>query len=194
MLAIPVAMLIASGRARPSVALPTAGRAMAMPRSIRSRLLWLPGLMWAGGLAMLVVALARPQNVLSRTRSTTDAIAISLIVDRSLSMNERMIFDGRDGNRLDAVKQVLREFVLGNGRELRGRPDDLIGLIGFAGFADTIAPLTGSRPSPATNVRSILITSTGNRATYASDDWPTPKSSSTIRTPRARSACSTAAA
>ncbi|MDX9912039.1 MAG: VWA domain-containing protein [Phycisphaerales bacterium] len=142
--AIPLLLAVGVRRFRPAIPLPTAPRAFALRRSIRSRLTWMPGVLGALALACIVTALARPQHVLSRTRSSTDAIAINLVVDRSLSMNERMIFDGRDGNRLDAVKHVLREFVLGNDRELSGRPSDLVGLIAFAGFADTIAPLTRS--------------------------------------------------
>lgn len=39
------------------------------------------------------------------------------------------------------MKRVLRDFLLGDGKTLKGRPDDLVGLIVFSGFADTLAPL-----------------------------------------------------
>jgi Ca-activated chloride channel family protein len=44
-------------------------------------------------------------------------------------------------NRLTAVKQVFRDFAAGEG-ELPGRPNDLIGLIAFGGYADSKCPLT----------------------------------------------------
>jgi Ca-activated chloride channel family protein len=43
--------------------------------------------------------------------------------------------------RLDAVKQVFEQFVTG-GAGLDGRPDDAIGLVAFARYADTRSPLT----------------------------------------------------
>lgn len=92
-------------------------------------------------LALLIVALARPQEVLSETRTSTEGIAIMLVVDRSSSMAERMEFEGGMLNRLEVVKRVLAEFVLGNDDDLPGRPGDLIGLISFARYADTICPL-----------------------------------------------------
>ncbi|MFG0252043.1 MAG: VWA domain-containing protein [Phycisphaerales bacterium JB038] len=92
-------------------------------------------------LALLVVALARPQEVLSETQTRTEGIAIMAVIDRSSSMAERMEFEGALVNRLSVVKQVLAEFVLGNDAELRGRPGDLIGLVSFARYADTICPL-----------------------------------------------------
>jgi Ca-activated chloride channel family protein len=49
--------------------------------------------------------------------------------------------DGKPVDRLDAVKQVFRDFVAGRGK-LPGRPDDLIGLIAFGGYADSKCPLT----------------------------------------------------
>ena len=42
---------------------------------------------------------------------------------------------------MDAVKDVFRRFVTGEG-ELPGRPNDLIGMIRFARYADSVCPLT----------------------------------------------------
>jgi Ca-activated chloride channel family protein len=49
--------------------------------------------------------------------------------------------NGERVNRLAAVKHVFREFVTG-GQNLSGRPDDLIGLVAFGGYAEAKAPLT----------------------------------------------------
>jgi Ca-activated chloride channel family protein len=51
------------------------------------------------------------------------------------------IIDGTRVDRLTAVKKVLTDFVEG-GDELGGRPDDLVGLVAFAKYADTASPLT----------------------------------------------------
>ena len=44
-------------------------------------------------------------------------------------------------SRLDAVKQVLRQFVLGQNNQ-QGRPYDHIGLITFGTYADGVSPPT----------------------------------------------------
>jgi Ca-activated chloride channel family protein len=113
-----------------------------LPRTLRQRLR--PLLPWLRALALvlLVVALARPQYGLEQFRLRTEGIAIQACIDRSGSMQAvDFAIDGRQVNRLEAVKSVLRDFVVGAGR-LRGRPDDLIGLIAFGGYAETKSPLT----------------------------------------------------
>jgi Ca-activated chloride channel family protein len=94
------------------------------------------------GLALVVVALARPQRGREEFRLRTEGIAIQMCIDRSGSM-EAMDFplEGEQVNRLTAVKSVFRDFVAGKGR-LPGRPDDLIGLVAFGGYADAKCPLT----------------------------------------------------
>ena len=56
---------------------------------------------------------------------------------RALDLSE----NNRELTRLDAVKRVFEQFVLG-GKGLDGRPDDAIGLVAFARYADTRSPLT----------------------------------------------------
>ncbi len=94
------------------------------------------------GLALIVVALARPQQGLEQFRIRTEGVAIQMCIDRSGSM-QAMDFhlDGRQVNRLTAVKQVFRDFVAGKD-QLAGRPNDLIGLVEFGGYADSKCPLT----------------------------------------------------
>ena len=93
------------------------------------------------GLLLTALALARPQTVFSRIHSKTDAIAIEMVVDVSGSM-EAVDLSIMSGNqikkvrtRIDASKETFGQFV-------EKRPDDLIGLITFGGYATTRAPLT----------------------------------------------------
>jgi Ca-activated chloride channel family protein len=57
-------------------------------------------------------------------------------------MAEGMRFDDEVITRLEGVKRVFAEFVRGNGEDLPGRPNDLIGLVTYGTYADTICPLT----------------------------------------------------
>jgi Ca-activated chloride channel family protein len=94
------------------------------------------------GLVLLIVCVARPQRPNERTRIITEGIAIQLIVDRSGSMRALDFeIDGKPANRLAAVRDVVEEFVVG-GDALPGRPDDLVGLISFATYADSVCPMT----------------------------------------------------
>jgi Ca-activated chloride channel family protein len=89
----------------------------------------------------LIVALARPQSG-GEYHDTSEGIAIQMALDVSGSMaTEDFVLDGRPVRRLDVVKRVFEDFVLGRG-SLRGRESDLIGMTTFAMFADTPCPLT----------------------------------------------------
>ena len=94
--------------------------------------------------ALLVLSLARPQRADEETKVSMEGVALQLVVDRSSSMDEQDFVDarGRPQTRLDAVKSVVRQFVAGDGDELKGRENDLVGLIAFAHYADTECPLT----------------------------------------------------
>ncbi|MEE8170844.1 MAG: VWA domain-containing protein [Phycisphaerae bacterium] len=91
---------------------------------------------------LLIICIARPRKGNEQTRIDAEGIAIQLVVDRSGSM-EAMDFelDGRRASRLAVVKKVVKDFVLGV-EDLPGRPDDLIGAIVFARYADGRCPLT----------------------------------------------------
>ena len=110
--------------------------------SFRTRFAWLPALLRVAAIALLVVALARPQRGHEKVRDVTKGIAIEMVLDRSGSMGTEMDFLGVRMNRLDAVKKVFEEFLMGNQKTLKGRPNDLVGMVAFARYADTMAPLT----------------------------------------------------
>jgi len=134
-------------RSRPGVMLPAFGRARAAVSSLPSWWMfagWLAPLARAGALALLVVALARPQNLVPHAEASRDAIALQLVVDRSGSMTEPVVFEGERMDRLAAVKRIVHRFVAGDGQLYKGRSGDLLGLIAFGTYADTLAPLTAS--------------------------------------------------
>lgn len=75
-------------------------------------------------------------------RTSKEGIAVQMVIDRSSSMQEPLKYQGEELDRLEVVKRVFKEFVLGNKQELKGRSSDMIGLTSFAGFVEENAPLT----------------------------------------------------
>jgi Ca-activated chloride channel homolog len=77
-----------------------------------------------------------------------EGVALYLVLDVSGSMNEGVLFPGSKGERfkarrVDILKEITTQFVRGNeSLGLKGRSNDLIGLIFFARTAQVIAPLT----------------------------------------------------
>ncbi len=112
------------------------------PDSWRARLLIVPPLGLALASAALAIALAGPRTGEANTKVYREGIAIMLVVDRSGSMNARdFVRKDQSIDRLQVVQQVLRQF-LGASDDRDGRPDDLVGLVTFARYADSVAPLT----------------------------------------------------
>jgi len=93
-------------------------------------------------LGLLVICVARPRSMHEQARTFTEGIAIQLIVDRSGSMLATDFeLDRRRATRLEVVKAVVEAFVTGN-EDLPGRTNDLLGMIAFATYVDSICPLT----------------------------------------------------
>lgn len=130
-----------------SIRFPSTAGASHAGRSVRQRLRFLPLALRVLALALMAVALARPQFGREEVKEQTRGVAIEMVVDRSGSMGLEMTFGTKQMTRLDAVKKVFQEFVAGNGKELKGRPNDLIGMVAFARYADTLCPLTLSHPA-----------------------------------------------
>jgi Ca-activated chloride channel family protein len=130
------------------------------PRSStwRTRLAWVPDVLLALAIVALAIAMAGPRRGERDARIRRDGIAIVMTVDTSSSMAALDLSDGsKEKTRLDAVKQVFEQFVLGKGK-LRGRPDDTIGLVSFARYADTRSPLTLDHGNLVTASRALLLT------------------------------------
>lgn len=112
-------------------------------RSLRARLAWLPAALFAIATLALAVALAGPRTGDAVSEVQREGIAIAMVVDRSSSMEARDFVRGDTStSRLDVVKNIFRDFVSGGGEIGEGRPDDLIGLVTFARYADGLCPLT----------------------------------------------------
>jgi len=111
------------------------------PMSLRLRLRALLVIFRLACLGCLIIALARPRHGTVLSEISTEGVAIEAVVDRSSSMRAEMDYNGKKLDRLEVVKLVLKDFIRGDKKKLKGRSSDLIGLISFAGYADTICPL-----------------------------------------------------
>ncbi len=87
-------------------------------------------------LVLIVVALCRPQELIEESKIEAEGIDIVLAIDTSTSMlAEDFELKGKRSNRLEVVKEVVKEFI-------ENRVSDRIGIIAFAGKAYTVSPLT----------------------------------------------------
>jgi Ca-activated chloride channel family protein len=141
--ALLLAPLIAWRRRRLSPATLIFNRTATLPPSPRMKWMWLPDALRWFALALLIVAAARPQLGAKPVRDITKSIAIQVLIDRSGSMRHTdLLYRRGAATRLDVVKALSTQFIFGNGRDLKGRPSDMIGLIEFAGDPVTLSPLT----------------------------------------------------
>ena len=123
----------------------------------RARVAALTPYILLAGLALLTVAAARPRTSLAREKKSVDAIAIMMTVDVSGSMDaldltprgERF---SRNTTRLAVVKKLFAEFV-------DKRPDDLVGLVTFGGYASTRSPLTADHAALLNVLKGVEIPS-----------------------------------
>jgi Ca-activated chloride channel family protein len=121
----------------------------------RTRIAWLPDALSALAVVSLVIALSGPRAGDKNARIRREGIAIMMAVDVSGSMRALDLSQkSRELTRLDAVKQVFEQFVLG-GAGLDGRADDAIGLVAFAKYAETRSPITLDHGNLATAARQL---------------------------------------
>ena len=96
---------------------------------------FLAALMWLA-LAILMIALARPQLGKSLTQVEASGIDIMLVLDVSNSMLAKdFTIGGERATRLDAVREVTRKFI-------EARPNDRIGMIAFGTQPYVVSPMT----------------------------------------------------
>ncbi|MCB0439244.1 MAG: VWA domain-containing protein [Mangrovimonas sp.] len=96
-------------------------------------------------LAFLITALARPRTVdVSSKTKTTRGIDIVMAIDVSASMLAKDL----KPNRLEALKSVASDFI-------KGRPNDRIGLVEYAGEAYTRTPITSDKAIVIRSLRDV---------------------------------------
>ena len=110
-------------------------------QSLRQRLLFLPPIFFAIAVICLSFAASGPRAGIKNTRIKKEGIAIMMVMDTSGSMKALDLSDDKEETRLDVSKRVFEQFVTGDG-SLSGRKNDAIGIVRFAGYADTTYPLT----------------------------------------------------
>ncbi|MBO4992685.1 MAG: VWA domain-containing protein [Alistipes sp.] len=101
------------------------------PRTVRYWLRHAPFVLRVAAVVLMIVALARPQDVEEQSRTNAEGIDIMLAIDISSSMLARDF----QPDRLTAAKEVAAEFIA-------DRYGDRIGLALFAGESFTQSPLT----------------------------------------------------
>jgi Ca-activated chloride channel homolog len=92
---------------------------------------FLPEIVLSLVMTLLLTALARPQKTNDKVEQWTEGIDIMLAIDISQSMQ----IEDFEPNRLEAAKEVARDFI-------KGRVQDRIGIVVFSGDAFSLAPLT----------------------------------------------------
>ena len=142
LLLIPLFIWRAGGQRSAAFRFPQVTLAGKAGRTWRVRFRNLPLALRTIALVFVVLALARPQQGREAVKETGSGIAIETALDFSSSMGEK--FESRDGRttRFEAAKKILRAFIVGDGKDLKGRPGDLTGIVAFAGRAYTVCPLT----------------------------------------------------
>lgn len=110
--------------------------------SFRAKTLFIPALLLALSFVALSVTLAGPRVPGGVIKQHREGIAMMLAIDKSGSMAALDMSKGdKEQDRLDALKDVLGDFIKGNGK-LKGRYDDAIGIVSFASYPDSDCPLT----------------------------------------------------
>ncbi len=100
-------------------------------KSLRVRLRHLPFVFRILAVALIILALARPQSTTGLHEESIEGIDIMIALDISGSM----LAEDFEPNRMEAAKQTALEFI-------DMRPHDRIGMTVFSGESFTLAPLT----------------------------------------------------
>ncbi len=100
---------------------------------------------------LFILALAGPRSVLEEVKHEMEGIDIVLAIDGSGSMAaEDFTLKGRRYNRLEVVKDVVKEFI-------DARSSDRLGLVAFGGLAYTVSPLTTDYTWLKTNLDRVTL-------------------------------------
>lgn len=134
LLAIPILSAISQKRRRAVLHFSTIqGLKQLQPRNVHAGI---PIILRFLAIALLVLALARPQEGRKSMEILSVGVDIILATDTSGSMQALDFFKGKDRvNRLEVVKDVVREFIA-------NRVNDRMGMVTFGAEAFTQCPLT----------------------------------------------------
>lgn len=137
-------------RRRPRLAWPGV-EAMSEQAGLKRRLRIAPWIWESLAIGCLALCLAQPRTVIGQSRIPIKGVAIVIALDRSSSMTR--IDAGKNGatstSRLAAAVQTVEAFI-------QGRPDDLIGLIVFAGLPERRSTPTVDHRHLIGAVRAVL--------------------------------------
>ncbi|MCQ2193693.1 MAG: VWA domain-containing protein [Paludibacteraceae bacterium] len=115
-----------------------------VPKSYKYYILHLPFVLRVGALALLIIALARPQLTSNKVNKNVEGIDIVMAMDISKSM----IAQDLKPDRLEAAKAVGADFV-------SARPNDNIGVVVFSGASFTLTPLTTDKVAIVSMINTI---------------------------------------
>ena len=104
--------------------------------------------------SLIVLALARPQKTNEKVEQWTEGIDIMLVVD----ISESMQIEDFKPNRLEAAKNVAKDFIA-------GRLQDRIGMVIFSGDAYSLSPLTTDYDLLKEYIKEISFDMIENRGT-----------------------------
>ena len=171
LLVIPFLLWHFRRRPRPAVVISSIAPAKKVARPRRLRV---AEIIFLAAMSLLVVALARPRSPLGSAVERRQGLDIVLAIDLSGSMQaidrpqnlsgEKFIQElnaGKVSNRLDAAKAEIRRFIA-------ERPNDRIGLVGFADLAYSFVPPTLDHTLLLERLNSLEIGEIGERTGIAS--------------------------
>jgi Ca-activated chloride channel family protein len=124
--------LVRSSRTRPALGVARVDETLSERKTWRVRLRWLPAVLRLGAVALLIVAIARPQHGRAENLLPQEGIDIVLVLDTSTSMRQATV---AGESRLSVAQRVLQDFVL-------ERETDRLGLVVFRSRSLVLSPLT----------------------------------------------------
>jgi Ca-activated chloride channel family protein len=146
-LSVPALLVLRTRRGEPAIRFAPAAFVEGLPKTWRVRMVALPRVLEALAMLLVVVALARPVNRVMLPQKS-EGVDVMMLLDASSSMAEHDLDPTR--SRLEVAKDAAAQFIA-------KRPDDRIGLVRFARFADLVCPPTLDHGSAGNLLGSIRL-------------------------------------
>jgi Ca-activated chloride channel family protein len=153
-------MTLAADARTPRLRMATVSPLVTGPRGFRTKLRDMPGMIRVAAIALALLAIGRPQNVLRGENTDEKGIDIVLVLDLSGSMRALMDADSAPTRpqtggatrltRLDTAKEVILDFVT-------RRKNDRIGVVVFGRSAYILSPPTLDKSLLATLVSKMEL-------------------------------------